>query len=62
LTRAVYRVRADLLPRVMSPSNVPIAQLVPGASRCASVKDLDSWEEHAADMAQLLHSPQDRCR
>src|SRR5580704_11317872 len=31
LTRSVYRARADLLPRVMSPSNAPIAQPVPAA-------------------------------
>jgi hypothetical protein len=37
-TRAVYRAGADLLPRVMSPGNAPIAQPVPGASRCASVR------------------------
>jgi len=37
-SRVVYSTRADLLPRVMSPSNAPIAQPVPGASRCASVR------------------------
>ena len=30
--------RADLLPRVMSPSNAPIGHPVPGASRCVSVR------------------------